>query len=338
MPLESATYISGLVATNPSATDGCQQGDDHIRLIKSTLQTTFPNINGAVTATAADLSNVAGLYSTGVLTVAAPSGFTTGGTVTLKGATGRADVSLVNSAGRLSVVIGGVTVCLIDASGNITATGWVNGTDVLKGGFSLLPYGCILQWSGSLATVPSGWHLCDGTSGTPNLRDKFIVGAGSTYVPAQTGGAVAFSVSTNTAGIHTHGGATGNAGGHGHGASTDSQGLHAHGAATAGHSLSLGEMPYHDHGVGGVALVDLAGSGVGFSGGGAANNITFSGQGSNTAHAHGISYDGAHGHNVSIVAVGDHAHAISSDGSHQHTVAASTLPPYYALAYIMKTT
>lgn len=38
--------------------------------------------------------------------------------------------------------------------------------------------GVIVIWSGSLGTVPEGWLICDGTSGTPDLRDKFVVGQG----------------------------------------------------------------------------------------------------------------------------------------------------------------
>ena len=44
-------FIDGLVATNPAATDGLAQADDHMRLIKSTIKTTFPNVTGAITAT-----------------------------------------------------------------------------------------------------------------------------------------------------------------------------------------------------------------------------------------------------------------------------------------------
>lgn len=51
MALESAVYISDLNVANPSATDLTSQGDDHLRLIKSTLKATFPNINGACNAT-----------------------------------------------------------------------------------------------------------------------------------------------------------------------------------------------------------------------------------------------------------------------------------------------
>jgi hypothetical protein len=55
--LETATYINELVATNPvGATDAKSQGDDHMRMIKSTLQNTFPNLTGAMTATQAELN------------------------------------------------------------------------------------------------------------------------------------------------------------------------------------------------------------------------------------------------------------------------------------------
>lgn len=48
--------------------------------------------------------------------------------------------------------------------------------------------GMIMLWSGSSASIPSGWLLCDGTSGTPDLRNRFVVGAGSTYAVGATGG------------------------------------------------------------------------------------------------------------------------------------------------------
>lgn len=56
MALESGSYISDLVQSNPTGNDNRRQGDDHLRLIKKVLQTSFPNINGAVTATPADLN------------------------------------------------------------------------------------------------------------------------------------------------------------------------------------------------------------------------------------------------------------------------------------------
>ena len=44
------------------------------------------------------------------------------------------------------------------------------------------------MWSGSAETIPTGWALCDGTNGTPNLTDRFGLGAGKTYQPGATGG------------------------------------------------------------------------------------------------------------------------------------------------------
>ena len=51
-----------------------------------------------------------------------------------------------------------------------------------------VPVGGIIMWSGATNNIPSGWALCDGNNGTPNLQDKFIVGAGSSYAVAATGG------------------------------------------------------------------------------------------------------------------------------------------------------
>jgi hypothetical protein len=56
----------------------------------------------------------------------------------------------------------------------------------------------IILWSGSIASIPSGFALCDGTSGTPDLRDRFIVGAGSTYAVDATGGSADATLPTHT--------------------------------------------------------------------------------------------------------------------------------------------
>jgi microcystin-dependent protein len=77
---------------------------------------------------------------------------------------------------------------------------------------NILPKGVILMWSGSVATVPTGWALCDGTtvSGvvTPDLTNRFVVGAGDDYAVAATGGSTdAIVVSHNhniTDNGHTH--------------------------------------------------------------------------------------------------------------------------------------
>lgn len=50
--------------------------------------------------------------------------------------------------------------------------------------------GIIAIWSGAVVDIPTGWHLCDGDEGTIDLRDQFVVGAGDTYNPDDTGGAL----------------------------------------------------------------------------------------------------------------------------------------------------
>jgi hypothetical protein len=51
-----------------------------------------------------------------------------------------------------------------------------------------VPSGAILLWSGSTGSIPAGWLLCNGANGTPDLRDRFIIGAGNTYAVNATGG------------------------------------------------------------------------------------------------------------------------------------------------------
>ena len=63
MSLETGTYISDLVITNPVSTDPKSAGDDHLRLIKNTVKATFPNVAGAVTPTHAELNYVDGVTS-----------------------------------------------------------------------------------------------------------------------------------------------------------------------------------------------------------------------------------------------------------------------------------
>ena len=58
--------------------------------------------------------------------------------------------------------------------------------------------GMIMLWSGSIASVPTGWYLCDGTNSTPNLKNRFVIGAGDTYAVAATGGSADSIVVTHT--------------------------------------------------------------------------------------------------------------------------------------------
>lgn len=79
---------------------------------------------------------------------------------------------------------------LTDSTGTVIGT-WDNiygfiGTASATG--ATIPAGLISLWSGSIGSIPTGWYLCDGTNGTPDLRDRFIVGAGTTYAVTATGG------------------------------------------------------------------------------------------------------------------------------------------------------
>jgi len=70
--------------------------------------------------------------------------------------------------------------------------------------------GMIILWSGSLGSIPAGWVLCDGTNSTPDLRNRFIVGAGNSYAVGTTGGSADAIVVNHTHTVidpgHVHGG------------------------------------------------------------------------------------------------------------------------------------
>ena len=83
----------------------------------------------------------------------------------------------------------------LDANGKVAAA---------QGG---VPSGVIVMWSGTLATIPSGWSLCDGTGGTPDLRDKFIYGWTDGVDPGGTGGATTHTHTYSDLPEHTHGSA-----------------------------------------------------------------------------------------------------------------------------------
>jgi len=67
------------------------------------------------------------------------------------------------------------------------------------------PVGGIIMWSGSKDAIPAGWALCDGTNGTPNLQDKFILGAGAIAGVGGTGGNSQITLSVAQLPPHTHG-------------------------------------------------------------------------------------------------------------------------------------
>jgi microcystin-dependent protein len=70
---------------------------------------------------------------------------------------------------------------------------------------SELPTGIITMWSGGASNVPSGWTLCDGSNGAPDLRDRFVVGAGSSYTTGDTGGADEVQLTESELPSHSHG-------------------------------------------------------------------------------------------------------------------------------------
>jgi hypothetical protein len=92
------------------------------------------------------------------------------------------------------------------ASGSVILTA-ANISSELNAGSSLITSGMILLWSGSSVSVPSGFHICDGTNGTPNLEDKFVLGAGGSQ-PSSGGSftgnlAVNFSADTTDSTVLT---------------------------------------------------------------------------------------------------------------------------------------
>jgi microcystin-dependent protein len=214
-----------------------------------------------------------------------------------------------------------------------------------------VPKGAILMWSGTIAGIPSGWVLCDGRAAVnsqiiPDLRGKFIVGynendpdfstvgknAGakdiflsSSQLPQHTHAAGTLSANSN--GAHTHGVGTlvtASAGGHYHTGSTTTNGDHYH---TTNAPTRGGEST--DNGSG--------------------HHV----QNNEAAYAT-TGWAGAHSHTFTTNTTGAHTHTISGDtgsaGAHTHTISGATggvhgttgeairiLPPYYTLAFIIKT-
>ena len=84
----------------------------------------------------------------------------------------------------------------LHVAGQVKATGFK--------GFGIVPVGGIIMWKGSVASIPSGWKLCNGSNGTPDLRNRFVVGAGSSYSVNARGGANSVTVYTSNMPSHSH--------------------------------------------------------------------------------------------------------------------------------------
>lgn len=139
--------------------------------------------------------------------------------------------------------------------------------------------GMIMMWSGSIASIPSGWALCNGSGGTPDLRDRFIVGAGNTYAVGATGGSADAIVVS-----------------HNHTATTT--------ATDSGHSHSTA-LYYRPHSASGTAQ-QYAQNTTGFG-----SQISTNSGTANISASTTVASTGSSGTNAN-------------------------LPPYYALAYIMR--
>lgn len=157
--------------------------------------------------------------------------------------------------------------------------------------------GMIMLWSGSTNNIPIGWALCNGSNGTPDLRDRFVVGAGSTYAVNAKGGSKDAVVVSHK---HTFSGTTGAGGSHSHKilANVGVTDTGAWGANDQVARTSVGGLGNQDY----TLCKTRTGATVG-------NSST----------------------------VGNHTHSMSGSTS---SVGSSgnnaNLPPYYALAYIMK--
>ena len=228
----------------------------------------------------------------------------------------------------------------------------------------VVPTGFIGMWSGSASTIPTGWTLCDGTNGTPNLTDRFVLGAGKAYQPGATGGTATatpsvaaenaktgVSLSTaapgGTAGKATTGIGVQNA------ALSIWTGAAGTGIGIQGTTLDGNTLAWHTHQTpsdrseGSDTSLNDSGSGQPPDG-----YATSTSAGNSWAHTHGVS-DPGHAHAVGSnthshgLTDNGHTHAVTTaahghtvtDGGHTHTLTAqalSTLPPYYALCFIMK--
>jgi hypothetical protein len=223
-----------------------------------------------------------------------------------------------------------------------------------------IPLGVIVMWSGSVASIPSGWGLCDGTHGTPDLRDKFIVGARqdeAAVAKTNVTGALTQSGGSTALPAHTHGID------HNH-ASFDSgaESAHTHDINHDHGSFNAGSESSHTHTAGTLAAnltLEAAWNQIIMKGASCSytydryveTNAKQDGSGSmttGTAISGTSSAGSSHNHSVDVPALGTTASGAGSSHSHSVDVpatsgevtgsqsSATVLPPYYSLCFIMK--
>lgn len=171
-----------------------------------------------------------------------------------------------------------------------------------------VPAGAIIPFAGIIGDIPASWFICDGSNGTPDLTDKFIIGAGGAFDVGDSGG-------TST---------------HQHSVTIDSGGAHLHTGTNAGTAISIAQMPAHKHGNGVTnSDADLYCYGT-MASPSTPNSIDDnSSNGTLQGYTEEIGGGATHTHDLTIDSGGAHTHAGS-------TADADVLPPYYALLYIMK--
>jgi microcystin-dependent protein len=267
--------------------------------------------------------------------------FEVNGNLTVTGNT--AITGTTTLTGALSASTGGFSGVLTAPTASVTT----NNTQVATTAFvrSIIPAGVILMWSGSVASIPSGWLLCNGSSGTPDLRDRFIVGAGSSYAVGATGGSATNTLTTSELPSHTHSlSASGTTSStnidHTHSGTTggmNSNASHTHSITDPGHrhqALDPADGTVQNVGIPAASFPVCAAygsvpNGTFFT---APNTTGITVNSTNIDHTHSITTGGMNSNTT-------HTHTVTVTGTSGATgsgAAFTNLPPYYALAYIMK--
>lgn len=228
--LTNLTVANTLLAGTVTATTVGTPGGSLIGTVATPAQ---PNITSLGTLSGLTVAGaVSATALTGTLATAAQPNVTSLGTLGSLSVTGNisgGNLSVTNISGTLSTaaqpnitsvgtlaslsVSGAMAGASLSVSGTASLSGVVtaptaaNGTSntqvattafVANSLTTVIPSGVIVMWSGSVASIPTGWFLCDGTNSTPDLRARFVVGAGSTYNPADTGGSADAIVVSHT--------------------------------------------------------------------------------------------------------------------------------------------
>lgn len=232
-----------------------------------------------------------------------------------------------------------------------------NWVEVASGGVSNIPAGVIVLWSGAENLIGSsepggtgsGWVLCDGQNNTPDLRNRFIVGAGtgSIYSVNATGGANEVTLTESQLAQHDHGSGnynTSNVNNHTHGDgnyNTNNVNDHTHGDGNYNTNNSGNHT--HPRSFGGTTNSRFT-SESRLESGTQNDNRNWNNTGDGGDHSHNVDGNsgpgGGHTHNVEGNSGGGGAHDHNIDGNSGNAGSGSAhenRPPYYALCYIMKT-